>query len=65
MEPNNGHGGILDRLSAGETLVFDGATGTYLQQHGLEPGGSPELMNVNEPKIIQGMAKQYFDAGSD
>ena len=65
MQSNNGHLGILDRLSAGEILVFDGATGTYLQEHGLEPGGSPELMNANEPEIIQGMAKQYFDAGSD
>ena len=65
MQSNNGHTGILDRLSTGETLVFDGATGTYLQKHGLEPGGSPELMNADEPEIVQGMAKQYFDAGSD
>tara|TARA_Y100000588_G_scaffold380914_1_gene465571 strand:- start:800 stop:1699 length:900 start_codon:yes stop_codon:yes gene_type:complete len=62
---SNAQSGILDRLSSGETLVFDGATGTYLQKHGLEPGGSPELMNANEPEVIQGMAKQYFDAGSD
>ena len=56
MQVKHGDVGILDRLSAGEILVFDGATGTYLQKHGLEPGGSPELMNVNEPEIIQGMA---------
>jgi 5-methyltetrahydrofolate--homocysteine methyltransferase len=61
----DGHPGILDRLAAGETLIFDGATGTYLQQHGLEPGGSPELMNANNPDVIRGMAKSYFDAGSD
>jgi len=65
LQVNNGDVGILDRLSTGEILVFDGATGTYLQKHGLEPGGSPELMNANEPEIIQGMAEQYFDAGSD
>jgi len=59
------HPGILDRLAAGETLIFDGATGTYLQQHGLEPGGSPELMNANSPETVEGMAKHYFDAGSD
>ncbi|TDI88397.1 MAG: methionine synthase [Chloroflexi bacterium] len=59
------HPGILDRLAAGDTLIFDGATGTYLQQHGLEPGGSPELMNANDPDVVRGMAKTYFDAGSD
>jgi len=57
--------GILDRLAAGDTLIFDGATGTYLQNNGLEPGGSPELMNAANPEVIKGMAKHYFDAGSD
>lgn len=65
MAAPDGHPGILDRLAAGETLIFDGATGTYLQQHGLEPGGSPELMNANNPDVVRGMAKGYFDAGSD
>jgi 5-methyltetrahydrofolate--homocysteine methyltransferase len=59
------HPGILERLAAGDTLIFDGATGTYLQQHGLEPGGSPELMNADSPDVVRGMAKTYFDAGSD
>jgi 5-methyltetrahydrofolate--homocysteine methyltransferase len=57
--------GILDRLAAGDLLIFDGATGTYLQNNGLEPGGSPELMNASDPDVIKGMAKHYFDAGSD
>jgi len=57
--------GILDCLAAGETLIFDGATGTYLQNNGLEPGGSPELMNADSPDVIKEMAKHYFDAGSD
>lgn len=57
--------GILDRLAAGDTLIFDGATGTYLQNNGLEPGGSPELMNAANPEVIKGMAQHYFDAGSD
>ena len=59
------HPGILDRLAAGDTLIFDGATGTYLQQHGLEPGGSPELMNATNPEVVREMANNYFDAGSD
>ncbi|MCL0028576.1 homocysteine S-methyltransferase family protein [Dehalococcoidia bacterium] len=56
---------ILDRLDAGELLVSDGATGTYLQQYGLEPGGCPEELNASMPDVIRGMAKAYFDAGSD
>ena len=65
MATPDAHPGILDRLAAGETLIFDGATGTYLQQHGLEPGGSPELMNANNPEVVREMASNYFDAGSD
>ena len=56
---------ILERLEAGEVLVSDGATGTYLQQHGLEPGGCPEEFNASHPDVVRGMAKDYFDAGSD
>ena len=56
---------LLDRLVAGELLVSDGATGTYLQQHGLEPGGCPEELNASQPDVVRGMAKAYFDAGSD
>ena len=65
MAASDEYPGILDRLAAGETLIFDGATGTYLQQHGLEPGGSPELMNATSPDVVRGMAKTYFDSGSD
>ena len=56
---------LMDRLEAGEMLISDGATGTYLQQHGLEPGGCPEELNASQPEVVRGMAKAYFDAGSD
>ena len=56
---------LLDRLARGELLVSDGATGTYLQAHGLEPGGCPEEFNVSHPDIVRGMARAYFEAGSD
>jgi len=65
LAASDGKPGILDRLAAGDTLIFDGATGTYLQNNGLEPGGSPVLMNADNPDVIKGMAKHYFDAGSD
>ena len=57
--------GILERLARGEVLISDGATGTYLQQRGLEAGGCPEEFNASHPDVVRGMAKDYFDAGSD
>ena len=56
---------IVDRLRDGETLVSDGATGTYLQQHGLESGGCPEELNVSHPEVVRGMARDYLEAGAD
>jgi 5-methyltetrahydrofolate--homocysteine methyltransferase len=56
---------LLERLARGELIISDGATGTYLQQRGLEPGGCPEEFNVSHPDVIRGMARDYFAAGSD
>ena len=56
---------LLDRLVGGGVLISDGATGTYLQTHGLEPGGCPEEFNASHPDVVRQMAKSYFDAGSD
>ena len=56
---------ILERLARGDTLISDGATGTYLQQRGLEPGGCPEEFNAICPDIVRGMAREYFAAGAD
>ena len=56
---------ILDRLARGDLLISDGATGTYLQAHGLEPGGCPEEFNASHPEVVRGMAAAYFEAGSD
>ena len=55
---------ILERLTRGDVLISDGATGSYLQEHGLGDG-DPEEFNVSHPDIVKGMAKAYFDAGSD
>ncbi|MCI0842057.1 MAG: homocysteine S-methyltransferase family protein [Chloroflexi bacterium] len=55
---------ILERLSRGDVLISDGATGTYLQQHGLGDG-DPEEWNVTHPDVVQEMAGAYFCAGAD
>ena len=56
---------LLSRLAQEEPLISDGATGTYLQMHGLEPGGCPEAFNADHPDIVRGMSAAYADAGSE
>ena len=56
---------LLQRLALGEVVVSDGATGTYLQANGLEPGGCPEEFNASRPDLIRRMEAEYFEAGSD
>ena len=56
---------FLSKLGNENILLGDGATGTYLQARGLQPGGDPELMNVTDSSIVKGMARDYFEAGSD
>jgi 5-methyltetrahydrofolate--homocysteine methyltransferase len=56
---------LKKRLASGELLISDGATGTYLQDHGLEPGGCPEEFNAAHPETVLGMARDYFAAGSE
>ena len=65
MDEERGPAGLLGRLERGEMLVSDGATGTFLQQHGLEPGGCPEEFNASRPAVVREMARRYFEAGSD
>ena len=40
-------------LEENEILVADGAMGTALFEGGLEPGGSPELLNVTNPGLVE------------
>lgn len=65
LAEERGSGALLERLGRGELLISDGATGTYLQQRGLEPGGCPEEFNASRPGVVREMARRYFDAGSD
>ena len=59
------HAILPERIAAGETLISDGATGTWLQSHGLEPGGCPEELNGTQPELVRQMAREYYEAGSD
>ncbi len=44
--------------------IFDGAMGTMLQAGGLEPGGCPELMNIDHPEVVENIHKAYIEAGA-
>ncbi len=54
-----------DRLTSGEVLVADGATGTNLQALGLPPGASPEEWIFSQPDQIRSLQRSFVDAGSD
>ncbi|MEK7701809.1 MAG: homocysteine S-methyltransferase family protein [candidate division NC10 bacterium] len=55
---------ILERIRAGETLVFDGGYGTMLFAAGLANGACPELWNDTHADTVRGIHQAYFDAGS-
>lgn len=55
---------ILERIRAGETLVFDGGYGTMLFAAGLANGACPELWNDTHADVVHSIHKAYFDAGS-
>ncbi len=48
-----------------EFVFFDGAMGTMLQKAGLPTGGLPEEYNFLHPEIIEGIHRQYAEAGAD
>ena len=55
--------GFLDYLK-NRIMVLDGATGTYLQQNGMEPGICPELYALQHPDILAEVQRRYIDAGT-
>jgi 5-methyltetrahydrofolate--homocysteine methyltransferase len=53
------------RLRSGEILVADGATGTMLQNEGLEPGRVPEAWVLERPDAIRSLHESYIRASAD
>ena len=56
---------LLEKIEAGETLIFDGAMGTMLIAKGLGTGECPEEWNVSHPDVVCSIHKAYFDVGCD
>jgi len=52
-------------LATGAPLVADGAMGTTLFSLGLEGGGCPELLNVEQADLVEKVHRGFIDAGSD
>jgi 5-methyltetrahydrofolate--homocysteine methyltransferase len=56
---------FVDRLSAGEILVADGATATNYQQMGMAIGVAPEEWVFDEPGKVHSLHAAFIDAGVD
>jgi methionine synthase I (cobalamin-dependent) len=46
-------------------LVADGAMGTTLFSLGLEGGGCPELLNIEQSDLVEKVHRSFIDAGAD
>jgi 5-methyltetrahydrofolate--homocysteine methyltransferase len=71
----------LQRLLRERIVIIDGATGTMIQQHKLDEAafrgarfadwrgkdlkGLNDLLNVTQPHVIEGIHRQYLEAGAD
>lgn len=56
---------FLQRLNTGEILISDGATGTNLQERGLERGTPSEHWVLQKPEMIVKLHKDFINAGAD
>jgi 5-methyltetrahydrofolate--homocysteine methyltransferase len=56
---------LLDALDEGGTLLADGATGTWMQERGLQAGAAPEQWTLERPGMVRQLASEYASAGSD
>ncbi|NCB28701.1 MAG: homocysteine methyltransferase [Clostridia bacterium] len=55
----------IRKLLGTRVVFFDGGMGTLLQERGLEPGGLPELWNIEHPEVLTEIHRAYRQAGAD
>ena len=53
---------LAELLSAGRTLLADGATGTNYFERGLGAGDPPEFWNTDHPEKVRTLHQQFVDA---
>jgi 5-methyltetrahydrofolate--homocysteine methyltransferase len=56
---------FTELLATRPYLVADGAMGTTLFTLGLEGGGCPELLNVEQADLVEKVHRSFIEAGSD
>ncbi|MGD8330961.1 MAG: homocysteine S-methyltransferase family protein, partial [Acidobacteriota bacterium] len=56
---------LLEELAGGATVIGDGALGSQLIAHGLQPGQCPDLMCIEEPEVVANIARDYLFAGAE
>ena len=64
-ESEDGVPNFRNILGDSKVYFFDGGYGTLLQGRGLPAGLSPELWALQEPGVIQGVHREYVEAGAD
>lgn len=52
-------------LSEKEFVILDGAMGTMLQARGLKMGETPEVLNIENPDMLEEIHSEYIKSGSD
>ncbi len=56
---------LAELLETRPVLLADGATGTNYMIRGLGPGEPPEFWNTEHPDRVQGLHRDFVDAGAD
>ncbi|MFN6121551.1 MAG: betaine--homocysteine S-methyltransferase [Actinomycetes bacterium] len=56
---------LAELLATKDVILADGATGTNYFQRGLMSGHAPELWNEEHPEHVQGLHRQFVEAGAD
>jgi 5-methyltetrahydrofolate--homocysteine methyltransferase len=56
---------LAELLATRDVILADGATGTNYFQRGLMSGHPPELWNEEHPEIVQGLFREFVEAGAD
>ncbi len=56
---------LLARINEGRVVTADGATGSLLIEHGLEPGAAPESLNLTRPDALRAVTASYIEAGAE
>ncbi|MFH1186488.1 MAG: homocysteine S-methyltransferase family protein [Chloroflexota bacterium] len=56
---------FMRRIQSGDILVADGATGTNLQEVGLEAGAHTEDWVIDHPDRLLALERAFVDAGAD